>query len=202
VTSRIFKYSELTFVSENANKHAEYEKLLGISGLRWSNRPLPEPQDVDITELALQKVRFLIPQMGGVPFFVEHSGLVIHAWRRLPGGLTRAFLDNVGNEGICRMMSGHEGDDRRASAVVVIGFHLPEGEDRSFEGRKRGTISRFPIGSMNFGWDPIFIPDGQPGGERRTYGQMTLTEKNNLSMRRAAAEAFWEALLATGRFET
>jgi XTP/dITP diphosphohydrolase len=199
---RTFEFAELTFVSESASKHAEYEKLLGISGLRWSRRQLPEPQNVSITELALQKVEFLIPQMDAIPFFVEHTGLVVESWSKLPGGLTRVFLDNVGNGGICKMMSDYRDEERKATAITVIGFHLPGGENRPFEGRKRGRIAEEPIGSMNFGWDPIFIPDGQPSGGQRTYAQMTLDEKNELSMRRAAVNAFWEALLETGRFET
>jgi non-canonical purine NTP pyrophosphatase (RdgB/HAM1 family) len=201
VTGRMFKFSELTFVSESSNKHLEYEKLLGISGLRWSKRALAEPQNVSITEQALQKLNFLVPQMEAIPFFAEHSGLVIDAWSRLPGGLTRVFLDNVGNDGICKMMSGYQREDRRASAIVVIGFHLPGGEDRTFEGRKRGRIADEPVGSLNFGWDPIFIPDGQPRDEQRTYAQMILDEKNDLSMRRAAANAFFAGLTETGRFE-
>jgi XTP/dITP diphosphohydrolase len=128
--------------------------------------------------------------MTGVPFFVEHSGLVIEAWSNLPGGLAKIFLENVGNEGICRMMGDYAGDDRIATAIVVIGFHSPDGRTRTFRGECHGRIATEPAGSHNFGWDPIFIPDGQQSGQERTYGEMSREEKNHVSMRRAAAEEF------------
>ena len=159
-----YRYSELTFVSGNRDKYEEYRRLLGISDLRWSTRDLNKSQNVSVNAIAEEKIRDLIPQMRGVPFFVEHSGLVIEAWRNLPGGLAKVFLENIGNEGICRMMRAYDKEDRTATAIVVIGFHSPDGRTRTFRGERRGRIAEEPIGSNNFGWDPIFIPDGQPEG--------------------------------------
>jgi XTP/dITP diphosphohydrolase len=180
-------YKDLTFVSGSADKAREYRNLLGIADLRWSNRIIDEPQDASISVLAVEKLRLLAPQMTGIPYFVEHSGIVIDAWQNLPGGLTRAFLENVGNKGICRMMSAYQGPERTATAIVVIGLRLPDGRERTFEGKRRGRIADEPIGFSNFGWDPIFIPDGQATGEEKTYGQMTMEEKNRTSMRSEAA---------------
>jgi non-canonical purine NTP pyrophosphatase (RdgB/HAM1 family) len=179
-------YRDLTFVSGSADKVREYKALLGIADLRWSNRIIDEPQDASIGVLAMEKLRQLAPQMIGIPYFVEHSGIVIDAWRNLPGGLTRVFLENVGNKGICRMMSSFHGSERTATAIVVIGLRLPDGRERTFEGKRRGRIADEPVGFSNFGWDPIFIPDGQAEGGGKTYGQMTMEEKNRTSMRAEA----------------
>jgi XTP/dITP diphosphohydrolase len=184
-----YRYSELTFVSGNENKYQEYRRLLGISDLRWSTRDLTKSQNVSVSAIAEQKIRDLIPQMRGIPFFVEHSGLVIEAWRNLPGGLAKVFLENIGTEGICRMMRAYP-EDKTATAIVVIGFHLPDGRVRTFRGEKRGLIAEEPAGSNNFGWDSIFIPDEQLDGQAKTYAEMSVEEKNRVSMRRAAAEEF------------
>jgi XTP/dITP diphosphohydrolase len=185
-----YRYSELTFVSCNKDKYEEYRRLLGISDLRWSTRDLNKSQNVSVSAIAEEKIRDLIPQMRGIPFFVEHSGLVIESWRNLPGGLAKVFLENIGNEGICRMMRAYDGEDRAATAVVVIGFHSPDGRTRTFRGERRGRIAEEPSGSNNFGWDPIFIPDGQRHGQEKSYAEMSLDEKNCVSMRRAASEEF------------
>lgn len=187
---QVYKYSDLTFVSCNRDKYEEYKQLLGISDLRWSTRDLTKSQNVSVSAIAEDKIKDLIPQVRGVPFFVEHSGLVIEAWRNLPGGLAKVFLENIGNEGICRMMHAYDGADRSATAVVVIGFHSPDGRTRTFRGEKHGRIADEPVGSNNFGWDPVFIPDGQRLGQAKTYAEMSLQEKNLVSMRRAASEEF------------
>jgi non-canonical purine NTP pyrophosphatase (RdgB/HAM1 family) len=186
----LYKYSDLTFVSGNRDKYIEYKALLGIADLRWSERRLHESQNVSVAALVEEKIRTLETQMGGTPFFVEHTGLVIEAWRNLPGGLTRVFLDNVGNDGLCRMMRDYTGEDRVAAAIVVIGFRSPDGRVRTFTGESRGQIANEPVGSNNFGWDPIFVPKDQPGGTTKTYAEMSLDEKNRCSMRRSAVVGF------------
>jgi XTP/dITP diphosphohydrolase len=57
---------------------------------------------------------------------------------------------------------------------------------RVVEGRIRGTLAREPRGANGFGWDAIFIPDG----DDRTFGEMTASEKSAISHRRRA----WDAL--------
>ena len=45
-------------------------------------------------------------------------------------------------------------------------------------------IAVTPRGETNFGWDPIFIPDGYS----KTWAEMTPDEKNETSMRKPALE--------------
>jgi non-canonical purine NTP pyrophosphatase (RdgB/HAM1 family) len=179
-------YSELRFVSGNAQKCEEYRSLLGISDLKHAEISVVEPQGINLEALVEDKIAQIARKLPGVPFFVEHTGLVIDAWKGLPGGLIGVFMKTVGNDGICRMMSAYEGTDRRARASVVIGyFHQPSGI-QLFHGDTPGTISEEPRGSANFGWDPIFIPEGS----EKTYGEMSIEEKNHTSMRRKATGSF------------
>ena len=180
------KYASLVFVSGNREKHREYRSLLGLSDLKLALVDVYEPQMFNLHTLVQKKLEMIQAQIPGDPFFVEHTALVIDAWKGLPGGLIKSFMDTVGNAGICKMMKAYKGAERIASAQVVIGFYHISSGIKLFEGDVPGTIPAEPRGSNNFGWDPIFIPDGST----KTYGEMTLAEKNETSMRKRAAEKF------------
>ena len=59
-----------------------------------------------------------------------------------------------------------------------------------FEGECRGNINYAPVGDMGFGYDPLFVPDG----ETRTFAQMELEEKKAISHRGNAIRALKKAL--------
>ena len=55
-----------------------------------------------------------------------------------------------------------------------------------FTGKCTGTLLEKPQGTAGFGYDPLFVPDG----DTRTFAQMSLDEKNKFSHRRKAMDAF------------
>jgi non-canonical purine NTP pyrophosphatase (RdgB/HAM1 family) len=173
----------LYFVSKNRQKFEEYRELLAPIDLRWSQLSVRESQSLNLELLVEDKVQQIRGTLPDARFFVEHTGLVIHAWNGLPGGLTAVFMETVGNAGICRMLRSYHGPERRAIARVVIGYHHPVHGIRTFFGEANGSIAQDPRGPEQFGWDPIFIPEG----DSRTYGEMSRDEKNRTSMRRDAA---------------
>jgi XTP/dITP diphosphohydrolase len=63
-------------------------------------------------------------------------------------------------------------------------------EPQIFEGECRGQINYAPVGDMGFGYDPLFVPDG----ESRTFAQMKLEEKKAISHRGNAIRALKKAL--------
>ncbi|MBR2060219.1 non-canonical purine NTP pyrophosphatase [Fibrobacter sp.] len=63
-------------------------------------------------------------------------------------------------------------------------------EPQIFEGECRGQINYAPVGDMGFGYDPLFVPDG----ETRTFAQMELEEKKAISHRGNAIRALKKAL--------
>ena len=83
-----------------------------------------------------------------------------------------------------------EKTDRRARFVCVLCFLEPGKEPLYFEGQCSGTITREERGKSGFGYDPVFIPDG----ETWTFGEMTAEEKNPISHRGKAIAAFVEWL--------
>lgn len=180
------KLSSLVFVSRNNSKYREFISLTGLTDLKLSQIAIVEPQSMNLEFLVEEKIKMIRPLLPDTPFFVEHTGLIIDAWRGLPGGLTHVFMDTVGNEGICRMMHAYKADERTARARLIIGYYYQSSGIKTFAGEVAGIIAKEPRGTNNFGWDSIFIPNG----DERTYAQMSFAEKNRTSMRRQAVDNF------------
>lgn len=78
--------------------------------------------------------------------------------------------------------------DASANGDIVGDFVISE--PKIFEGECRGEINHAPVGDMGFGYDPLFVPDG----ETRTFAQMELEEKKAISHRGNAIRALKKAL--------
>ncbi len=73
------------------------------------------------------------------------------------------------------MQKGAMGPGQRtADFVAVLCLATPEGETACFEGRVSGSLVWPPRGTKGFGYDPMFLPEG----ENRTFGEMTEDEKH------------------------
>ena len=77
--------------------------------------------------------------------------------------------------------------NRQARAQTMVATY--DGSLQIFSGEVLGQIAVAPRGKNGFGWDTIFIPDG----ETRTFAEMESHEKDRLSMRRQAFQRFAEA---------
>jgi XTP/dITP diphosphohydrolase len=80
-----------------------------------------------------------------------------------------------------------------AATLNVAGTQVGDfvvSEPQIFEGECRGQINYAPVGDMGFGYDPLFVPDG----ETRTFAQMELEEKKAISHRGNAIRALKKAL--------
>lgn len=115
----------------------------------------------------------------GSPVLVEDASLVINGMGKLPGPLVKWFLEELGNDGLCRLADSYS--DRSAVAACLFGLY--DGTTLLvFEGKITGQIAKAPRGERGFGWDTIFIPDG----ETKTWGEMNEEEQQATSMRRQA----------------
>lgn len=158
----------LLFATTNESKLREAREILGaeVEGVALD---LPEPQALDVAEVAVAKSLAAREALDhpDFPVLVEDSGIVFGAWNGLPGALTKWFLGSVGNEGLLRMLAPFE--DRSARAVCAVAVALPEGAaPRVFTGEVAGSVAAATRGAGGFGWDPIFVPDG----ETRTYAEL------------------------------
>src|SRR5690606_1131229 len=79
---------------------------------------------------------------------------------------------------------------RTAQFISTIALVTPEGTERTVEGVWPGRLATAPAGENGFGYDPIFIPDGQPADTERTSAELSNEEKQSQSHRARAFEAF------------
>jgi non-canonical purine NTP pyrophosphatase (RdgB/HAM1 family) len=181
----------LLFVTGNPGKAREAARLLGRA-VTARALDLPERQSLDFREVARAKA-LEAARIVGETVLVEDSGLAVDAWNGFPGPLTRWLTASAGEGGLARMLDAFP--DRRAQAVSVLAVASPgcaEEEVVLVEGRVAGSIAPAPRGAGGFGWDVIFVPDG----ETRTFAEMTDQEKDARSHRAAAFAALAATLRA------
>ena len=98
------------------------------------------------------------------------------------GPYIKWYLEKIGNEGLFKTLDKFE--DKSAYALCTFSFALgPDEEPVTLTGKTMGKIVS-PRGPPDFGWDPIFEPDGY----EQTYAEMAKEEKNKISHRYRALE--------------
>jgi XTP/dITP diphosphohydrolase len=166
----------LYFATHNENKIREAKDILGIE-IEGAGFEVDEIQSMDPVEVAVKKAKEYFKLLNK-PIFTEDISLSINALGGLPGPYIDSFMKVLGNDGIIALLKGKA--DRRVTAQATIVYIDEEGE-KIFIGKEAGTIPNKPKG-VGFGWDPIFVPKG----EKNTFADMDLKEKNKFSMRAIA----------------
>ena len=123
----------------------------------------------------------------------DDSGLCVNVLGGAPGIYSARFAgahgdDAANNERLLRELSDKE--DRSAAFVCNIACVMPDGREFCVEGRAEGCILHMPDGKNGFGYDPLFY---YPPLEK-TFAKLSAEEKNQVSHRARAVEAFAEAL--------
>ena len=134
-------------------------------------------------------------EASGLPAIGDDSGLCVNALNGGPGVYSARFggegLDDAARRLLLlNMIRGQT--DRSASFFCSIAAAFPGGDTLTARGRCDGMIAFAPLGQGGFGYDPIFLY--RPLS--KTFGQMTDREKNAVSHRGKALEAFAEVLKA------
>lgn len=175
-TSRV-KHS-ITFVTGNKKKLEEVISILGETlpfNLISQKIDLPELQG-EPCEVSAEKCRLAAKTVGG-PVIVEDTSLCFNALGGLPGIYIKWFLEKTGHEGLNNILAAYE--DKSAFAQCIFSLSLgPDSEPITFTGITPGLI--VPArGPLDFGWDPIFQPDGYD----LTYAELPKSIKNTISHR-------------------
>lgn len=165
------------------------EEIRGILGVKVKKitpaGQFFEIQNVDIETVVRHKAKQAFDQNGKNPILVEHTGLFISSLSGLPGAMSESYIKALGNNKICSLLK----NQRQAVAKTTVGFY--NGFHTFYwTGITKGKISLKPKGDNGFGWDSIFIPYGKSNSKGKTFGQMSLAEKNEFSMRRKALMKF------------
>ncbi len=176
---------ETFFITGNKGKIEEVQAITGLN-LIAKNLDIPEIQSLDVEKVARAKAMEAF-KLVGRPIIVDDTGMSIEALNGLPGALVVWFLDKLKPEGIVNLLSQEK--NRKASVSTCIAYADKTGV-YTFVGIVRGEIALAPRGERGFGYDPIFIPEGQ----EKTYAEMSSEKKNEISMRKIALLKFKEFL--------
>jgi XTP/dITP diphosphohydrolase len=168
-------------VTGNVNKWREAERILGFA-IERVELDLEELQAESVRAVALAKAEAAFRKLSR-PVIVEDAGVELLGLGGFPGPFIKYWEKLGGLASICRAADGL--GDRRVRAVCALGLCSERGVE-VVEGVAEGSLSLEPRGTNGFGWDAIFIPEG----ESRTFGELTASEKDARSHRRAA----WERL--------
>ena len=180
----------ICLATSNEHKLREVRAVGGEFGVVVEQCPVPkiEIQSESIEEIVLKSAMLAYFYLNK-PVLVEDAGLYINALGGFPGPYSSYVYKTIGINGVLKLL--REIPDRRAcfkSAVaLVLGDVL-----LTATGEVCGYIANEPRGTKGFGFDPIFIPNG----ETRTFGEMELEEKNKYSHRATAVRRVLQKLLS------
>jgi len=177
--------NDWVFVTSNLDKVREAERILGFA-LQHAAVELDELQAETVGAVALAKARAAFQKLGR-PVIVEDAGIELVGLGGFPGPFIKYWEKLGGLASICRTADGL--GDRRVRAVCALGVCSDVGS-RVVVGAIEGSLAAAPRGQNGFGWDAIFIPEG----EERTFGEMSAAEKDARSHRRRAWESLRERL--------
>jgi XTP/dITP diphosphohydrolase len=176
---------KITLISGNENKIREISLILKKYDIELEAFDLDiyEIQADNLEEIALYCARQAF-QILKKPLIIEDSGLFIEALKGFPGPYTSYAYKTIGNEGIIKLMKDEK--NRKATFKTVIAYK-DQIIEKIFTGEVEGKISE-NIKGLGWGFDPIFIPQNH----FKTYGEMSVEEKNEISHRSKAVSKFAE----------
>ena len=201
MTNRKIAPGRLVAATHNPGKVKELKDLLaplGFDIVSAIDLDLAEPEETepDFAGNAILKARAAAIATGA-PALSDDSGLAVEALGGAPGiysarwaGSPRDFgraMEKVEDE-----LAKVGGTNRRAKFVCALAIVWPDGYSEVFEGEVHGDLVWPPRGEKGFGYDPIFVADG----ESKTFGEMEPERKHAMSHRADAFQKLKAALLA------
>ncbi|RZU73740.1 XTP/dITP diphosphohydrolase [Micromonospora kangleipakensis] len=155
--------------------------LLGLDDVE----EYPELPETGLTfgENALIKAREGVRRTG-LPTIADDSGLAVDALNGMPGVFSARWAGRHGNDQanlqlVLDQIADLPDEHRAAAFVCTVALVLPGGKEHLVDGRQSGRLLRAPRGEGGFGYDPIFLGDGQ----QRTNAELTPEEKDAVSHR-------------------
>ena len=183
---------KLIFATHNQNKIEEiratldpHVELISLNELQYFD-DIPETFHT-LEENAVQKARFIYDKFG-IETMADDTGLEVEALNGAPGVMSARYAGPMknSNHNIIKLLKDLENEEnlkaRFRTIIALVNQHL----SKTFQGIVEGRIIRTRKGSGGFGYDPVFVPDGHT----RTFAQMTLKEKNQISHRARAIQSF------------
>ncbi|MGE3142274.1 MAG: RdgB/HAM1 family non-canonical purine NTP pyrophosphatase [Hyphomonadaceae bacterium] len=184
----------LVIATHNAGKAREIAALLAPFDLEIISAGalgLPEPEETADTFQgnAMLKAEAAM-RASGLPALADDSGLCVDALNGDPGIYSARWAGpgkdfQIAMRRVQAGLASAEAKDRSARFVCVLALARPDDFTRVFEGIAEGEVVWPPRGEKGFGYDPMFVPNGQT----RTFGEMEEQEKLPLTHRARAFAA-------------
>jgi XTP/dITP diphosphohydrolase len=181
-------HGKVVIATHNHGKLVEMRDLLapfGLEAVSAAELSLPEPEETGLTfaENATIKAR-AATEATGLPAFADDSGICIEVLGGEPGiysarwaGPEKDFDRAMRHiEELLQAKDAVLPAQRKAWFVSALTVAWPDGHLAEVEGRLDGTLVWPPRGPAGFGYDPMFLPEG----ETRTFGEMSREEKHGL----------------------
>ncbi len=187
---------KLVFATNNRHKLEEIKGILGegFDLLTLSDIGCMEdiPEEQPTLEGNARQKAFYIYERYGYSCFADDTGLEIDALNGDPGVLSARYagLEKDSQANMDKVLTRLEGiSDREARFRTVISLVI-DGAEKQFEGIVEGQIIIEKRGKAGFGYDPVFVPSGY----KKTFAEMELAEKNQISHRGRAVHKLTEYL--------
>jgi XTP/dITP diphosphohydrolase len=188
----------VVLATRNPHKVEEMRRILadaGVAGVELvSLVDAPDSPDVAETGLTFVENAVLkattVAAATGLPAVADDSGLSVDALGGMPGVLSARWAGRPRDDGanlalVLDQLADVPDDLRTARFVCAVALALPDGTVNVEVGVVAGRLLREPRGSNGFGYDPIFVPDG----EIRTTAELPSAEKDAISHRGRALRA-------------
>ncbi|WP_265563483.1 RdgB/HAM1 family non-canonical purine NTP pyrophosphatase [Sphingomicrobium arenosum] len=191
---------KLVLATHNRGKLKEIADLVarfGIEVVGAEEAGLPEPEETGVTFIDNAELKARqAADLSGLPALADDSGLCVEALNGDPGVRSARWAEDAdGNRDFLRAMEKVEaalqllGPDvsRDAHFTCALSLAWPDGRIETFEGKVHGQLVWPPRGDNGFGYDPVFVANGQD----ITFGEMAPATKHDMSHR---ADAFRQLL--------
>jgi XTP/dITP diphosphohydrolase len=190
----------LVVASHNPGKVREIADLIapfGLEAIPASELALGEPEETEPTFIGNALIKaHAAANASGLPALSDDSGLCVDALGGEPGVLSarwagprKDFRDAM--QLVHDRLRESGAKDRTAHFVCALAIAWPDGHAETFEGRVSGSLIWPPRGTLGFGYDPMFVPEGHA----ITFGEMRPAQKHAMSHRARAFAKFVEACL-------
>ncbi|MBO3744499.1 RdgB/HAM1 family non-canonical purine NTP pyrophosphatase [Streptosporangiaceae bacterium NEAU-GS5] len=189
---------KIVLATRNPGKIVELRRILDgmtVVGLD----AYPQIEDVAETGLTFAENALLkahaVAQGSGLPAVADDSGLCVDALNGMPGIFSARWSGRHGDDDanldlLLAQVSDVPDAHRQAHFACTAALALPTGEEWTAEGAIHGSLIRARRGTNGFGYDPIFVPDG----DSRTTAELDPDEKDAISHRGKAFRALAEII--------